>query len=171
MASVGMTALVGICLAVLAVACGGEEEGGPTPATTPAATVPGTVTPTAAEVPGITDTEIIIGAHSPLSGAYGAVYAMIPKAQEAYYKYFNETQGGVCGRKIVFKVEDNAYDPAKALEVTKKLVEGDKVFAIVGALGDHPHNGVWEYLNDKGVPDILVSAGARQYGADPEGHS
>jgi branched-chain amino acid transport system substrate-binding protein len=44
------------------------------------------------------------------------------------------------------------------------------VFAIVGALGDHPHNGVWEYLNDEGVPDILVSAGAHRYGADPQGH-
>ena len=154
-AGAGMTVVVGICLAVLAVACGDEEEGGPTPE---------------AKVPGITDTEIIIGAHSPLSGAYGAVYAMIPRAQEAYYKYFNDTQGRVCGRNIVFKVEDDGYDPAKALEVTKKLVEEDEVFAIVGALGDHPHNGVWEYLNEKGVPDILVSAGAHQYGADPEGH-
>jgi ABC-type branched-subunit amino acid transport system substrate-binding protein len=155
MTSVGVTVLVGICLAMLAVACGGNEEGGSTPPP---------------NVPGITPTEIIIGAHSPLSGAYGAVYAMIPKAQEAYYKYVNDTQGGVCGRKIVFKVEDDGYDPAKALEVTKKLVEQDNVFAIIGALGDHPHSGVWEYLNAKGVPDLLVSAGAHQYGADPKGH-
>ncbi len=164
MASVGMTLLLGICLVVLAVACEEEEEGS-TPATTPAATVTGTAT---AAAPGITDMEIIIGAHSPLSGAYGAVYSMIAKAQQAYYRYVNDTQGGVCGRKIVFKVEDDSYDPAKALEVTKKLVERDRVFAIVGALGDHPHGGVWEYLNDKEVPDILVSAGAAQYVADPQ---
>jgi len=160
---------VAALLLVLALACEEKEEENPTPEGTPTAAVTGTPT-TTAEGPGITDTEIIIGAHSPLTGAYGAVYAMIPKAQQAYYKYVNDTQGGVCGRKIVFKVEDDTYDPAKALEVTKKLVEGDKVFAIVGALGDHPHNGVWEYLNDEGVPDILVSAGAHQYGADPEGH-
>ena len=119
---------------------------------------------------GITPTEIIIGAHSPLSGLYGAVYSVIPKAQEAYYGYVNDTQGGVCGRQIVLKVEDDGYDPAQALEVTKKLVEQDKVFAIVGAVGDLPHSGVWEYLNDKGIPDILVSAGAHKYGADPQGH-
>jgi branched-chain amino acid transport system substrate-binding protein len=165
-------ALVAVALmagSLLAVACEEEEEEGPTPATTPVATVTGS--PTAAAVgPGITDTEIIIGAHSPLTGAYGAVYAMIPRAQEAYYKYVNETQGGVCDREIVFKVEDDLYDPATALEVTKKLVEQDKVFAMVGSLGDHPHGGVWEYLNENEIPDILVSAGASQYGADPQGH-
>jgi branched-chain amino acid transport system substrate-binding protein len=161
--------LVGLMAGLLpAVACNDEEEEKP-PTGTPAATV--TVTPTAeVETPGITETEIIIGAHSPLSGPYGAVYSMIPRAQEAYYRYFNETQGDVCGRKIVFKVEDDGYDPAKALEVTRRLVEQDEVFAIVGALGDHPHGGVWEYLNENEIPDILVSAGASQYGADPEGH-
>ena len=167
------------CLAgiVLMVACGDEEEeaespaatGTPTTAVTGTATAEGTPT-TAVPVPGITDTEIIIGAHSPLSGPSGAVYSMIPRAQEAYYRYVNDTQGGVCGRKIVFKVEDDNTDPAKAAEVTRKLVEGDEVFAIVGALGDLPHSGAWDYLNDNGIPDILVSAGAHQYGADTEGH-
>jgi len=120
--------------------------------------------------PGCPATEIVIGAHSSLSGLYGTVYSMIPQAQEAYYRYVNDTQGGVCGRQIVLEVEDDGYDPDKALEVTKKLVEQDKVFAIVGAVGDLPHSGAWEYLNDNGIPDILVSAGAHKYGADPSGH-
>ena len=91
---------------LLAAACGGGREKTPTPGGTPKATVTGT--PTAAgEVPGITDAEIILGADCPLSGALGAVYATIPQATEAYFKYINDTQGGVCGRKIVYKVEDN----------------------------------------------------------------
>jgi branched-chain amino acid transport system substrate-binding protein len=167
MASLGITLLVGGCL-LLAAGCS-EGEGANPPSGTPTTSVTETATATV-EVPGLPDAEIIIGAHAPLTGAYGAVYAMIPQAQEAYYRYVNDTQGGVCGRNIVFKVEDDGYDPAKALEVTKKLVEGDKVFAIVGALGDLPHSGVWEYLNEEGVPDILVSAGAHQYGADPTEH-
>jgi branched-chain amino acid transport system substrate-binding protein len=162
--------VVGICLAAMAVACqGGNEE--ETPNASPAGTAVATGSPAAATAaPGITDTQIILGADAPLSGVYGAVYSMIPKATQAYFRYVNETQGGVCGRQIVYKVEDNSFDPAKALEAVRKLVEQDKVFAIVGSLGDLPHLGVWDYLNENGVPDLLVSGGAHRYGADPEGH-
>ena len=143
----------------------------PTAAAT--ATTGPTATPTtkpAGEVPGITDTEIILGADNILSGATGAVYATITDATGAYFKYINDTQGGVCGRKIVYKVENNQDDPAKGIEAVRKLVEQEKVFAIVGSLGDSPHPAVWDYLNDNGVPDILVSVGTHMFGADPEGH-
>jgi branched-chain amino acid transport system substrate-binding protein len=168
-----------LVLIALAVACGEGEGGTPTPSGTPAATVTGT--PTAAvtgtpratpgaEAPGITDTEIILGADVILAGAMGAVFATIPQATEAYFKYVNDTQGGVCGRQIVYKLEDNQDDPAKGMEAVRKLVEGEKVFAIVGSLGDAPHPAVWEYLNENEVPDILCSAGTHMFGADPEGH-
>jgi branched-chain amino acid transport system substrate-binding protein len=156
-------------LVALAVACEDEEEESPDPVGTPTAAV--TATPVAtAEVPGITDTEILLGADVPLSGAMAAVYATIPQATQAYFDYINDTQGGVCGRNIVYKVEDNNDDPAKAIEAVRKLVERDKVFAIVGSLGDAPHPAVWDYLNENGVPDILVSVGSHMFGADPEGH-
>ena len=104
-----------------------------------------------------------------LSGTLGAVYATVPKSTAAYFNYVNETQGGVCGRKIVYKYEDNFDDPAKALEAARKLVEQDKVFAMVGSLGDGPHPGSWDYLNEKGVPDILVTAGGHRFGVRPRG--
>jgi branched-chain amino acid transport system substrate-binding protein len=161
-------------LVILAAACE-EEKGEEPPTATPAAAE--TATPTAngtptaaAEGPGITDTEIILGADCILAGSMGAVYATIPETVEAYFKYINETQGGVCGREIVYKVEDNQDDPAKAVEAVRKLVEEDEVFAMVGSLGDGAHPAVWDYLNEKGVPDILVSAGSHMFGDDPEGH-
>jgi len=159
------------CLAVvgLAVACGEEEEETPTPGGTPTAAATGTPA-TTVEGPGITDTEIILGADVILAGAMAAVYATIPQATEAYFDYINDTEGGVCGRKIVYKLADNGDDPAKAVEAVRKLVEQDKVFAIVGSLGDTPHPAVWEYLNENEVPDILCSAGTHMFGADPEGH-
>jgi branched-chain amino acid transport system substrate-binding protein len=170
-ASALLAVLLLVCLAsiALAVACEEEEEGAATPAGTPTATVTGASTP-AAEVPGITDTEIILGADCILTGPPGAFYAMIPQTVEAYFDYVNDTQGGVCGREIVYKVEDNQDDPAKGIEAARKLVEQDEVFAMVGSLGDAPHPAVWEYLNENGVPDILVSAGSHMFGADPQGH-
>jgi len=164
----GIALGIGMCLAALAVACqGGDEEQTPSTSATATAIPAGSPAPAA---PGITDTEIILGADAPLGGVYGAVYSMIPRATQAYFSYVNDTQGGVCGRRIVYKVEDNSFDPAKALEAVRKLVEQDKVFAIVGSLGDLPHLGVWDYLNENGVPDLLVSGGAHRYGSDPEGH-
>ncbi len=159
-----------LAVIAVAVACEEEEEETPTPGVTPAATV--TDTPTGAPTvgPGITDTEIILGADCPLTGAMAAVYTTIPQTTNAYFKYINETQGGVCGREIVYKVRDSQDDPAKAVEVVRKLVEHDEVFAIVGSLGDGPHPAVWEYLNENEVPDILCSAGTHMFGADPEGH-
>jgi branched-chain amino acid transport system substrate-binding protein len=162
--------LVAVLLVAMAAACGGDEEETPTGTGTPAATgSPAASTPSVA-APGISDTEILLGAEVILSGSMGAVYATIPDSTNAYFKYINDTQGGVCGRKIVYQYEDNKDDPAVAVEVARKLVEQDKVFAMVGSLGDSPHPASWEYLNEKGVPDILASAGAHRFGADPEGH-
>jgi len=167
--SVVMALFVVTCLAVLAVACQGKEEKTPTPGGTPTSAATATVKP-ATEAPGITDTEIILGADVILAGVVAAVYTTIPQSTEAYFNYINDTQGGVCGRKIVYKLEDNQDDPAKGIEAVRKLVERDQVFAIVGALSDWAHPATWDYLNDEGVPDILVSAGTHMFGADPEGH-
>jgi branched-chain amino acid transport system substrate-binding protein len=163
--------------AVVMSACGGgeEEEGTATATAAPTGTAAATATAAAtgaaaANVPGITDTEIILGVDAPLAGVSGAVYSQIPQATEAYFKYINDTQGGVCGRKIVYKKEENQNDPAIGLEAVRKLVERDGVFALVGSLADDPHAASWEYLNENEVPDLLVSAGAERFGTDPVGH-
>ena len=171
MVNVVIALVVGTCLAVLAVGCEEGEEERPTPAGTPGATAtPTAVASPGAQVPGVTDTEIILGQHMSLTGTYGAVFATLPQAQEAYFNYINDTQGGVCGRKIVLKVEDDEDDPAKGLEAVRKLVEKDKVFAFVGNGGVAAHPAAWEYLNEQGIPDLLVAGGIYRFYADPEGH-
>jgi branched-chain amino acid transport system substrate-binding protein len=171
--SVLLTVLFLACLVMIPLlsGCGEEEEEAtPTPAAgTPTATVAATVTP-AAEATGITDSEIVLGAHLILGGPFGAAYRMIPDATKAYFDYINDTQGGVCGREIVYKMEDNQNDAAQGLEAARKLIERDEVFAMVGNLGDDSEAAAWDYINEKGVPDIFFSGGVHRFSIDPEGH-
>ena len=75
----------------------------------------------------------------PLTGP-ASLYATIPAAMKAYFSYINSRKGpdgkrGVYGRQIVFKYYDDGYNPANSVQQTRKLVEEDKVFAVVGSLG------------------------------------
>ena len=106
-ANVVMSVVVAACLALLAVACGEEEETPSTTATGEATSTAGASPTPAADVPGISDTEIVLGQHMSLSGSYGAIYGLLPQAEKAYFNYVNETQGGVCGRKIVLELGDD----------------------------------------------------------------
>jgi ABC-type branched-subunit amino acid transport system substrate-binding protein len=148
--------------AVLLVACGGKEEAGSTPGAQ--ATAEGTPIGQG-DTTGVTDTEIKLGTHFPLSQNPAAAYAPIAYGMKAFFDYIN-LQGGVYGRKINFIIGDDHYNPPDTVEVVKKLVEQDKVFAIVGGLGEATHNSVWKYLEEKGVPDMYVTTGSAKW-ADP----
>ena len=149
-----------VVLSMAAVACGDEEEEGETTTgETPAVDVtPG---------PGVTDTEIKLGHTNDLAGSGGTPYGVLTPAMNAYFSKVNDEDGGVCGRDITLMAEDDQYAPGLALEKSKKLVEQDKVLAIVGSLGTAAHLGAVDYLNDPngdgdtsdGIPDLFVSTG------------
>ncbi|EOD66968.1 ABC transporter substrate-binding protein [Amycolatopsis vancoresmycina] len=108
---------------------------------------------------GVTKDTVVIGTHQPLTGPAAPGYSKISVGARAVYQAINDG-GGINGRKIDYKVEDDGYNPTKTVEVVKKLVLQDKVFAIVGGLGTPTHSKVVDYLNSEGVPDLLVSSGA-----------
>jgi ABC-type branched-subunit amino acid transport system substrate-binding protein len=134
---------------------GGEKEADKTPVGTQPA---GAGTPGAEEVPGVTDTEILLGTHMPVSQTPAAAYAPIADGMRAYFEYTN-SQGGVYGRKIRFIVGDDHYNPPDAVEVVRKLVEQDGIFALVGGLGDASHAAVYKYLEERGIPEMFISGG------------
>jgi hypothetical protein len=74
--------------------------------------------------PGVSDTEIKIGQTIAYSGPASA-YGTLGKVEAAYFKWLNETKGGINGRKITFISRDDAYSPPKAVENVRSLVEGD----------------------------------------------
>src|SRR6187551_1543585 len=83
---------------------------------------------------GASATEIKIGHTNPYSGPASA-YGVIGKTIQAYWKFVNETQGGVNGRKINFITYDDGYNPSKTVELVRQLVEQDKVLCTFNTLG------------------------------------
>jgi ABC-type branched-subunit amino acid transport system substrate-binding protein len=116
-------------------------------------------TSSGASVPGVTATEIVVGTHTPLTGPAAAGYSKISAATKAYFDYVNGN-GGVNGRKITFKVMDDAYNPATTQQVVHQLVLQDKVFALLSGLGTPTHTGVLDFLNTNKVPDLFVASGS-----------
>ncbi len=125
----------------------------------------GSNTPTAQTDVGVTSTSILLGNTIAQSGP-AAAYGTIGNAELAYFTYINNTQGGVNGRKITFKILDDAYNPANTVTLTKQLVEQDKVFAMFSGLGTQAQTSVRDYLNAQKVPQLFVATGATTFMLD-----
>jgi branched-chain amino acid transport system substrate-binding protein len=143
---------------LLLIACEEKkEEDGTTPGATTEAK------PTAGEWPGntngVTDTEIKIATLLPMSQSAAAAWGVpLSRGMRAYYDYIND-QGGIYGRKINFIIGDSQYAGPVASEVTHRLVEQDKIFALQGSLGTAAHSAVYKYLEENGVPDMFLLTG------------
>jgi branched-chain amino acid transport system substrate-binding protein len=120
--------------------------------------------------PGVSSSSITIGGTFPLSGPI-SFYSPIAKGMTAYFSYVNSRKGkdgkrGVYGRQIHFKVYDDQYVPANAVQLTRQAVEQDHVLAMVGGLGTDNQTAVRDYLNQMKVPQLFVSTGATTFDAD-----
>jgi branched-chain amino acid transport system substrate-binding protein len=105
--------------------------------------------------------EIRIGNTVPYTGPASA-YGVIGKVLAAYFDKVN-AEGGINGRKITFISYDDAYNPTKTMEVTRKLVEEDNVLFILASLGTNTSQAVHPYLNAKKVPQLFVASGATMW--------
>jgi len=123
-----------------------------------------------AATPGVTKSLITLGGTFPLTGP-AALYAPIPRGMAIYFSWVNarvnkgDRKRGVYGRQIRFKYYDDQYNPSKTVELTNQLLLQDNVFAIVGSLGTEHNQAIRPLLNQRKVPQILVSTGASFWGA------
>jgi branched-chain amino acid transport system substrate-binding protein len=115
-----------------------------------------------AGAPGVTSSEVLIGGTTPLSGPASA-YQSVAKGAAAYFRYVN-AHGGVNKRKIKYVYKNDAYDPSKTVELTRELVQQDKVFAIFNSLGTEHNLATRSYLNALKVPQLFVASGATTFG-------
>lgn len=115
--------------------------------------------------PGASDTEIKIGQTMPYSGPASA-YGSQGKTTLAYFKMLN-AKGGINGRKVNLLSLDDGYSPPKTIEQTRRMVEQDEVLAIMNALGTPTNSATHKYLNQRKVPQLLISSGASKWN-DPK---
>jgi ABC-type branched-subunit amino acid transport system permease subunit/ABC-type branched-subunit amino acid transport system substrate-binding protein len=115
--------------------------------------------------PGVSSNSVKIGGTVPLTGV-AAAYASVGRGADAYFKYWNDTHGGVNGRKIDYEYLDDQYDPAQTVDQTRKLVQQDGVFAVVNGLGTEQSLAVRGLLNQLKVPQLFVATGATEFGSD-----
>jgi branched-chain amino acid transport system substrate-binding protein len=116
----------------------------------------------AADLPGVTATEIKIGHTIAYSGPASS-YSVIGKLETAFWNMVN-AQGGVAGRKINFISLDDGYTPPKTVEQVRRLVEEDKVAFLFNNLGTPTNSAIVRYANQKKVPHLFLATGASKWG-------
>jgi branched-chain amino acid transport system substrate-binding protein len=115
----------------------------------------------AAEMRGITSTEIKVGQTMPYSGPVSA-FGALGKGEVAYFKMLNE-RGGINGRKVNLISLDDSYAPPKTVEQTRRLVESDEVALIFSSIGTAHNTAIAKYLQSKNVPQLFVGSGASKF--------
>jgi len=108
---------------------------------------------------GVTATEIVIGSHTALSGPVSAWG--IGSAEGTRLRFDEANEKGIHGRKIRFVVEDHQYQTPRAVQAANKLINSDKIFIMLAALGTPQNNAVLGEQLAKGIPNIFPYTFAR----------
>ncbi|MGX1347663.1 branched-chain amino acid transport system substrate-binding protein [Bradyrhizobium elkanii] len=116
----------------------------------------------AAEMRGVTSTEIRIGQTMPYSGPVSA-FGALGKGEAGYFRMLNE-RGGINGRKINLISLDDSYAPPKTVEQTRRLVESDEVALIFSSIGTAHNTAIAKYLQGKNIPQLFLASGASKFG-------
>ena len=78
---------------------------------------------------------------------------------QAAFREVNE-QGGVHGRRLELVSLDDGYEPEAAIDNTRQLIEGEQVFALIGAVGTPTSRAAVPIAEDAGVPYIAPFTGS-----------
>ncbi len=111
-----------------------------------------------AYVQGVTETEIVIGNTATTAGAFASVGIPFNAGLNAALKAYNDA-GGFHGRSVRLINYNDDFDAANGMTYTQKLVEDDKVFALVGHFGTPTVGATLDYIKEKGVPMVYAATG------------
>jgi len=114
-----------------------------------------------AQSQGVNKDEIVVGSIQDLSGPLAGFGKQIRLGMNLRIDEINE-QGGVNGRKLKLVIEDSGYDPKRAVLAAQKLVNQDKVFAVIGHLGTAGNMAAMPIQFEKGVINFFPITAARE---------
>jgi branched-chain amino acid transport system substrate-binding protein len=112
------------------------------------------------ETRGVTPTEIVLGMHTDLSGPAATYGVSSSNAVKMRFDEVNE-KGGIHGRKIRLIVEDTQYQVPRAVQAGAKLINRDRIFAMVAGLGTPMNNALFKDQLEAGVPNLFPLSAAR----------
>ena len=117
-----------------------------------------------ASVAGVTDTEVVVGWTTPLSGP-AALWGVTGLGGAAWAEYVN-SQGGIHGRKIKVLLKDDAYNPTRAIANLQEM-KGN-VFALCGLLGTAVLNAAKDFCPENKIPLITAYGDVRIWAREPK---
>ena len=109
---------------------------------------------------GVSKTEIVLGMHTDLSGPAATYGVSSSNAVKMRFDEIND-KGGIHGRKIRLIVEDSQYQVPRAVQAGAKLINRDRIFAMVAPLGTPMNNALFKDQFDAGVPNLFPLSAAR----------
>src|SRR5256712_1509245 len=112
------------------------------------------------ETRGVSKTEIVLGMHTDLSGPAATYGVSSSNAVKMRFDEIND-KGGIHGRKIRLIVEDSQYQVPRAVQAGAKLINRDRIFAMVAPLGTPMNNALFKDQFDAGVPNLFPLSAAR----------
>jgi len=121
-----------------------------------------------AEVPlGVTDTEIHIAQWGPQTGP-AAPWGGVARGTGVFFQMIND-EGGINGRKIVYHMFDDQYNPANTKAGVKELQEKEPgIFAWASGVGTSPGLAVRDYLMENGVPWVGPASASLHWITPPQ---
>ena len=151
--TVTMLALLAVALGT---ACGDTVEPSPAPSGDSDAKE---ATVMDEEVPGVTDSQVLFGQSAAFSGPAQALGQGMRLGIQAAFHEQNQ-KGGVHGRMLELTSLDDQYEPHLAYENTFKLINVQRVFALIGEVGTPTSRSASPLANAEGVPFIAPFTGA-----------
>ena len=110
-----------------------------------------------AATPARAEDTLKVGMSGPFSGGLSLLGQSVRDGVEVAFAEIN-AQGGVGGRKLAFIAEDDGYEPMRTIASARKLVEQDKVVALLAVTGTAPSAALLPFVTESKTPLLFPYA-------------